>query len=132
MVLFGLFIFLCSLQIDLYHYIQITWWWQSLLQNKWIKLTLLCTTTLDNKVPSSTWVGSALLKCFVCALVFTSATDWLEYSYHVRGITSLQGKRRKKTQLSSTCTSINTIWETLTINESLKWGTKVNFFNASN
>lgn len=56
----------------------------------------MCTTALDNKIPSSTWVGSALLKCFVYTLMLTSATDWLDYSYHVSGLTPLQGRRRKK------------------------------------
>lgn len=70
------------------------------------------------------------------------AIDWLDYSYHIKGSAPLQGKKKKKRkktekkkkkqQLSGTWTSINIASETLNINESLKWGTKVNFFNTSN
>lgn len=60
--------------------------------------------------------------------MLTPANDWLDFSYHVKGSAPLQEKR----QLSSTWTSINITQELLSINESLKWGTKVNFFNASN
>lgn len=40
--------------------------------------------------------GFSTLKMFCIHLMLTSATDWLDYSYHVGRLTPLQGKIRKK------------------------------------